>query len=170
MAGHRCGESQFHKLEVWDEGVEEEEDEAAGASEMKGEELDENREGNLAYISLNAMSTMAVPTFRTIRVTGHVGKQLINVFIDCGSSHNFIHPSVVQKLGLKTHKVNPVVVEVTDGNKLTTSELCSIFTWKMQGQEFKADLLVLPVGGCEVVLGIQWLATLGDVKWNFGEL
>ena len=40
----------------------------------------------------------------------------------------------------------------------------------MQGQEFEGDVLVLPVGGCEVVLGMQWLSTLGDVKWNFAEL
>ena len=29
---------------------------------------------------------------------------------------------------------------------------------------------MLLVGGCEVVLGMQWLSTLGDVKWNFAEL
>ena len=40
----------------------------------------------------------------------------------------------------------------------------------MQGQEFKTDLLVLPVEGCEIVLGMQWLTTIGDVKWNFGDL
>lgn len=159
--GHRCGEGQVHKLEVWDEGVEDKGDRVVEALEENGEEIDENEEGHLAYISLNAMSTMGVPTFKTMKVTGHVGKQLINVFVNYGSSHNFIHPSTVQKLGLKTHKVNPLVVEVADGNKLTTSELCPAFSWKIQGQEFKADLLVLPVGGCEVVLGIQWLTTLG---------
>jgi len=31
-------------------------------------------------------------------------------------------------------------------------------------------MLLLPLGGCDVVLGIQWLATLGTVKWNFMSL
>ena len=63
-----------------------------------------------------------------------------------------------------------MVVEVADGNKLTTHKLCPNFVWKVQGQEFKTNILVLLVEGCEVVLEIQWLTTIGDVKWNFGEL
>nr|XP_027126014.1 uncharacterized protein LOC113742375 [Coffea arabica] len=162
-AGHRCGNQQFHRLEVWDDMSGEEENES-------GSEEDTLDEGQLAHISLNAMTNMSVPNFRTMRVTGHVGRQPVNIFIDCGSSHNFIHPKVVQKLGLTTQRVDPLVVEVADRNKLTTQDLCKDFTWKMQKQEFKADLLMLPVGGCELVLGMQWLTTLGDVKWNFGEL
>ena len=52
----------------------------------------------------------------------------MNIFIDCGSSHNFIHPKVVQKLGLITQRVEPLMVEVTDRNKLTTHDLCPDFT------------------------------------------
>ena len=31
----------------------------------------------------------------------------------------------------------------------------------MQGKEFKADMRLIPLGGCDKVLGIQWLALLG---------
>ena len=30
----------------------------------------------------------------------------------------------------------------------------------MQGEEFRADLRLLPLGGCDIVLGIQWLVEL----------
>lgn len=30
--------------------------------------------------------------------------------------------------------------------------------------------MLLPLGGCEMVLGIQWSATLGDIQWNFKQL
>ncbi|GJY21132.1 hypothetical protein Tco_0393698 [Tanacetum coccineum] len=35
---------------------------------------------------------------------------------------------------------------------------------------FNTDVMFLPLRGCDMVLGIQWLATLGDIKCNFQEL
>lgn len=40
----------------------------------------------------------------------------------------------------------------------------------MQGVEFKADILVMPLWGADIVLGIQWLITFGDIKLNFRQL
>lgn len=28
----------------------------------------------------------------------------------------------------------------------------------------------MPIGGCEMVLGIKWLSTLGSVAWNFAKM
>lgn len=47
---------------------------------------------------------------------------------------------------------------------------CKGFTWRMQEVQFSTDIMVLPLGGCDMVLGIQWLVTLGDITWNFSEL
>lgn len=32
---------------------------------------------------------------------------------------------------------------------------------------FKAYFLLLPLGTCDMVLGVQWLYDLGDTKFNF---
>ena len=37
-------------------------------------------------------------------------------------------------------------------------------------QPFGADFFVLPLAGYDVVLGTQWLATLGPLLWDFGQL
>ena len=37
----------------------------------------------------------------------------------------------------------------------------------MQGHVFAVDLNVLPLGDYELVLGIQWLRTLGVIQWDF---
>lgn len=48
--------------------------------------------------------------------------------------------------------------------------MCKGLTWKMLGVSFDSDMLILPIGGCNMVLGIQWLITLGDIMWNFKKL
>ena len=37
----------------------------------------------------------------------------------------------------------------------------------MQGNEFLVHLHVLPMGGCDLVFGTQWLGTLGVIQWDF---
>ncbi|GJX75550.1 ribonuclease H-like domain-containing protein [Tanacetum coccineum] len=35
---------------------------------------------------------------------------------------------------------------------------------------YEVDAMVLPLGACGMVLGVLWLANLGDIKWNFEKL
>ncbi|GKA56752.1 reverse transcriptase [Tanacetum coccineum] len=37
-------------------------------------------------------------------------------------------------------------------------------------QDYSCDAMLLHLGGCEMVVGIQWLSTLGDIMWNFKNL
>jgi len=43
-------------------------------------------------------------------------------------------------------------------------------TIKLQGFSFQIDLFILLLAGCDMVLGIQWLQTLGPILWDFAEL
>ncbi|GJS76206.1 reverse transcriptase [Tanacetum coccineum] len=44
------------------------------------------------------------------------------------------------------------------------------YVGKQVGLPFVTDMMVIALGGCEMVLGVQWLATLGDIKFNFQKL
>lgn len=98
--GHKCKKRQLYRIEMMEEDYGIEEDE-----ESDGNVDAEENEGNLAHISLCAMTSTVMPKSRTMRVNGHVGTKNVNIFIDCGSSHNFIHPNVVKKLGLRTKEI-----------------------------------------------------------------
>lgn len=56
---------------------------------------------------------------------------------------------------------------VANGSRVHSSYMSWGVSRKMQGVEFKEDMLVMPLGDTDVVLGIQWLITLGDIRWNF---
>ena len=62
------------------------------------------------------------------------------------------------------------MVAVADGTKLASTATCKQLVWSMQDKEFKANMRLIPLGGCDMVLGIQWLAQLGPILWDFKNL
>ncbi|GJX04159.1 gypsy/ty3 retroelement polyprotein [Tanacetum coccineum] len=119
-------------------------------------------------ISLNAIS--GVNTFQTMRIKGQINNKPVNILIDCGSTHNFLDLSTAKQLGCPVKGSYPLQVTVPGGNFLTSNHVCKGVTWKLQGEAFQADMMLIPLGGCEMVLGVQWLATLGDIVCNFLQL
>lgn len=75
-----------------------------------------------------------------------------------------------KKLGCKLKSTYPLQVDVANGNKMYSNYVCKGFTWSIQGQFFSSDVMTIPLGGCEMVLGIKWLSTLGNIQWNFDKL
>ncbi|GJX59479.1 retrotransposon-related protein [Tanacetum coccineum] len=64
-------------------------------------------------ISLNALTS--VPTYNTKRVIGNVGKHLLHMLYDTGSTHNFLDLFTAKKLGCKLRKTYPLQVTVAGG-------------------------------------------------------
>ncbi|GJT41947.1 hypothetical protein Tco_0941812 [Tanacetum coccineum] len=54
--------------------------------------------------------------------------------------------------------------------KFVPGHKCEGKLFSLVGETFVTDVMLLPLGGCEIMLGIQWLATLGNIKCNFKEL
>lgn len=78
---------------------------------------------------------------------------------------------MAKRMGCKVIQTKPMTVSVAGGKKLMSMGVCKDFQWKMNGEVFTTDVMLLPLGSCEMVLGVQWLSTLGDIrKWNFKEL
>jgi len=40
----------------------------------------------------------------------------------------------------------------------------------MQGVKFFADMFVVKLNNCDMVLGVQWLITLGNILSNYNDL
>nr|GFB10778.1 retroviral aspartyl protease [Tanacetum cinerariifolium] len=70
------------------------------------------------------------------------------------------------QLSVTTH----LRVDVANGSKMVSSSEYKTFKWTLQGNEYEANCMILPLEGCDMVLGIQWLSTLGDINYNFKNL
>lgn len=173
VPGHKCS-GQLHSLEiVADEEFENMEEELInedmgqmGGSEQMGE-FEHNNE-MMAQISLNALT--GVYNYQTMRVKGLVGRQNVHVLVDCGSTHNFIDVQTAKKLGCRTKRMCPLQVAVANGDAMISTLLCQGLSLTMGELTYTIDAMILPLGGSDMVLGIQWLATLGTIQCNFANL
>ncbi|PKI67810.1 hypothetical protein CRG98_011783, partial [Punica granatum] len=101
---------------------------------------------------------------------GREEEELFHILVDSGSRHNFLNEEAGKKLGCHTELMPTMKVSVTNENELKCERVCKKFQWRMQGREYEADMLLFPLESYDIVLGMQWLSTLGDILWNFKDL
>ncbi|KAL8151213.1 hypothetical protein V2J09_021021 [Rumex salicifolius] len=149
-----------------------EEDELSPGDEDFTAEAAETTENALSIdqskISVNALDGST--TFNCMRVVGQVAKTRIHILIDPGSSHNFLDLAMAKELGCNLETVRPLSVAAANGNNMISSYKCAKFAWKLQGYSFHTELRTLPLDCCDLVLGVQWLTTLGPIWWDFSNL
>ena len=102
-----------------------------------------------------------------MRVRGRIKKQEVVYLIDSKSTHNFLDASVLPRLQLQLDISRVLEVKVADGTIIETLGSYQGVSIIIQGYQFIIDFNVLHLGGCEVVLGTQWLSTLEEISWDF---
>lgn len=107
---------------------------------------------------------------RSIRLPGYIRDSLLSVLIDGGSTHNFVKPSVAEKLCLPLQVISPFRVFVGNGASMRCDYVSLHTPLTLQGHPFDIDLFLSQVEGPDVVLGVQWLQDLGDVTKNYRTL
>ena len=86
------------------------------------------------------------------------------ILIDSGSTHNFLDVALWKVLQLPISTQDCFEVEVANGAVLKTEGVCLNVQLTIQGTSFGVDLNALPLGGSDVVLGTQWLYSLGPIQ------
>ncbi|XP_042964611.1 uncharacterized protein LOC122298826 [Carya illinoinensis] len=133
-------------------------------SEVSIHEEPKSDEGDSLEVSVNAISGCIGGN--AMRLHGYLGSCVVEVLVDSGSTHNFLDPAVVQAAKLKVQQDSCLQVCVANGEKIVTQGSGQEII-KLQGSRFPVPFHVLSLGGCDVVLGVQWLKTLGSITWNF---
>jgi hypothetical protein len=61
-------------------------------------------------------------------------------------------------------------VIVANGEEMLSEGKCIDVRLKLRGNIFCSKFFVLTLEGCDIVLGVQWLRTLGPIIWDFLQL
>ena len=98
-----------------------------------------------------------------MRVKGSVGSQTVHILIDTGSTHNFLDAAIAKRLRCELLRIPPLVVAVADGARLQCQVICKGLELRVGDLEYVTDPYVVPLGSWDMILRVQWLATLGSI-------
>ena len=161
LPGHRCQRPQLFMIE--DSPADEND-----PTDTQLEQTETTLEGMLPEISFHAIAGTEHP--QTIRVPGRLKGRDAIVLIDGGSTHNFIDQSLILNCGLHVLRDKKFQVMVANRDKIECEGMCLALPLVIQGYHIKVDFYILPVAACQVVLGVQWLETLGPIETDYRQL
>jgi hypothetical protein len=118
--------------------------------------------------SLHAITGIASST------TMHLGVTLENThvraLVDSGSTHCFVATATAHRLGLDPLPRPGLTIGIANGDRIACVGVCPAVPITIGSERFDIDIFIIPLGGCEMVLGCQWLRTLGPILWDFKRL
>ena len=105
-----------------------------------------------------------------MRIHSQMGKTSLTILIDSGSTHNFLHHKFAKIIGLKLERSCLFSLVVANEERLSSPGRCNGVKLSLQGIPIEVDFFLLPSEGCDVILGVQQLGTLGPILWDFGRM
>jgi hypothetical protein len=97
------------------------------------------------------------------------GTRLI-ALVDSGSTHNFISEEAASRTRVPVTKRASMRVAVANGDHVFSNGVCRNMAFVCAQERFLITCYTLALGGFDVVLGIQWLRSLGPIFWDFSRL
>ncbi|XP_061336994.1 uncharacterized protein LOC133284057 [Gastrolobium bilobum] len=119
-------------------------------------------------ISFNAL--FGHHSSRSFRLQGSIQGKGVQVLVDGGSTHNFITARMASFIGLTLQQISSFQVQVGNGEALPCTAACHGVHLLLQSHVFAVDLFVLDLKRAGVVIGIQWMATLGPIITDYSRL
>jgi hypothetical protein len=159
---HKCVKRRIYEMVAVNENEE--------GLESELEECDEEieLEETDPEITLNAL--LGSPAPKTMRVNSKIKQQRAVVLLDTGSTHNFLDWKLAKNLKLTIDTSKTFKVKVANGAVINTKGEIKGLLVEVQGHQFLIDFSLLDLGGSGMVLGTQWLRTLGVISWDFEQL
>lgn len=102
-----------------------------------------------------------------MKLVGYQKKKRLNVLIDSLSIHNSLDLLVAKQGGCLVQRIVTPKVLITIGDNMICSFMIKEFGWPMQGRGYEANVLLMPLRGCELILGIERLNIMRVIKWDF---
>jgi hypothetical protein len=96
-----------------------------------------------------------------MQVCINLGGASLLALLDSGSTHNFVVEEAATKMSLRLQLRGGMRVTVANGKRVQCPGVYRAASFSIEGTHFSTDFFALPLAGYDIVLGTQWLASLG---------
>jgi hypothetical protein len=119
-------------------------------------------------ISLNALTSFSAP--QTLKLIIYIKHQKVIIRVDSDNTYNFIHRRIAQETHCYIHVVNNFQIMIANGGSMKCGGRCENACLQIGDYHLKCHMFAIDMGGCDIVLGAEWLRTLGPILMDFKEL
>eukprot|EP00253_Pinus_taeda_P004466 PITA_04466 len=172
-----CAAGKAHFIKVFSEssGEEDEEDdvEARDSHAVQGPlPPPPSAAGGVAFAPTGgALATLrGVPKYLTLRVPGKIRGQQVSVLVDSGATHNFIDAHMVEQGGIQTESFDGFSVLVPGDQTMMCAHYVLELSVTMGTYTLTDHFFVVDIPNTNMILGVQWLSTLGKVTTDWKTL
>nr|KYP60102.1 Retrovirus-related Pol polyprotein from transposon opus [Cajanus cajan] len=164
---HQCPVKQLRLILVDDELQVEYERDDNKVEQLKEEDKSE-LEGECSSICLHRLEKERNHPLNTMKLRGQVRGIPLFVLVDSGATHNFISKKLVDVMGWSQESTKRMKILMGDGHKSETSGVCRGLRVETTVGEFTVDAFLFELGDIDMILGMSWLVSLGEmvVDWN----
>ena len=142
---------------------------------VDGVEIDDKPEGEAAVTAISG--EVEAPTFslhavagvaigKTMQVRVSVGATSLIALLDTGSTHSFIGEEAAHRTGLPIQPRPRLTATVANGERVSCPGVLRGAPLLIGDFHSTVDLFVMPLAGYDIVLGTDWMATLGQLVWD----
>jgi hypothetical protein len=112
-------------------------------------------------------SISGVPKYNTLRMQGVLQGKKVSVLINGGDSHNFIDSALLQRRHIPTVEFEGFKVEVAGGSTMPCNRYIPGMNLTLGRHDLVQDVYVMDLADTNIILGVQWLSTLGPITTNY---
>lgn len=116
------------------------------------------------FLALSHDAVSSSKGSRTMKLQGSIQGYPLLILVDSGSSHTFLSQKVADQLVGVMSLMDPITIQVANGNVLQCSSHIPSGTWITRNCSFTSNLKVLPLHHYDLILGMDWLECFSPMK------
>jgi hypothetical protein len=118
-------------------------------------------------ISLHALTGIHPRSDKTMQLVVVVNGIQLRALLDSGSTHNFIDLVAANRAVVLFQECAGLRIAVANGDRLTSPDMCQGLHLDVAGEVLRINYYSLALASFDMVLGVQWLESVGPILWDF---